>query len=80
MVSQLNTVLGQIKVQTRYDAETRTSGVLAGNSTIRRLADTLRDGLDFDVVTTYIRVGGGAFSRAIRVEADRASTVSRRSS
>jgi signal transduction histidine kinase len=30
---------------------------------LRRLADTLRDGLDFDVVATYLRVGGGAFSR-----------------
>lgn len=28
-----------------------------------RLADTLRDGLDFDVVSTYLRVGGGGFSR-----------------
>lgn len=28
-----------------------------------RLADTLRDGLDFDVVATYLRVGDGAFVR-----------------
>ncbi len=28
-----------------------------------RLARTLRDGLDFDVVATYLRVGDGAFSR-----------------
>ena len=36
---------------------------------LSRLADTLRDGLDFDVVTTYIRVGGGAFSRVSRSDA-----------
>ena len=30
---------------------------------LSRLADTLRDGLDFDVVATYLRVGDGAFSR-----------------
>jgi PAS domain S-box-containing protein len=28
-----------------------------------RLAETLRDGLDFDVVATYLRVGDGAFLR-----------------
>ena len=28
-----------------------------------RLAETLRDGLDFDVVATYLRVGDGAFTR-----------------
>ena len=30
---------------------------------LSRLADTLRDGLDFDVVATYLRVDGGTFSR-----------------
>ena len=35
---------------------------------LSRLADTLRDGLDFDVVATYIRVGGGAFSRVSESE------------
>ena len=30
---------------------------------LSRLADTLQDGLDFDVVATYLRVGGGVFSR-----------------
>jgi len=30
---------------------------------LRRLADTLRDGLDFDVVATYLRVGDGRFVR-----------------
>lgn len=35
---------------------------------LSRLADTLRDGLDFDVVATYIRVGGGAFSRVSKSE------------
>ncbi len=30
---------------------------------LSRLAETLRDGLDFDVVATYLRVGGGSFSR-----------------
>jgi PAS domain S-box-containing protein len=31
---------------------------------LTRLAATLRDGLDFDVVATYLRIGDGAFSRA----------------
>jgi len=30
---------------------------------LSRLADTLRDGLDFDVVATYLRVDGGTFSK-----------------
>ncbi len=30
---------------------------------LSRLTSTLRDGLDFDVVATYLRVGDGAFSR-----------------
>jgi PAS domain S-box-containing protein len=35
---------------------------------LRRLADTLRDGLDFDVVATYLRTGGGVFTRISSTE------------
>jgi len=42
LVSAANTLLTEIKVQTRYDVASRTPGALAGNSTIRRLADQVR--------------------------------------
>jgi len=35
---------------------------------LSRFADTLRDGLDFDVVATYLRVTEGAFSRVTSAE------------
>ena len=45
LVSAANALLADIKVQTRYDAVNRTSGPLAGNSTIRRLADQVREAI-----------------------------------
>lgn len=42
LVGAANTILADIKVQTRFDSTTGTSGVLAGNSAIRRLADQIR--------------------------------------
>jgi flagellar hook-associated protein 2 len=42
LIGAANTLLADIKVQTRFDPATRTSGLLAGNSTIRRLADDVR--------------------------------------
>ncbi len=45
LVGAANTLLAEIKVQTRYDVATRSSGALAGNSTIRRLADQVRQAI-----------------------------------
>jgi flagellar hook-associated protein 2 len=45
LVGAANTILADIKVQTRFDSVTGTSGVLAGNSAIRRLADQVRSAL-----------------------------------
>jgi flagellar hook-associated protein 2 len=42
LISAVNSALAEIKVQTRYDAETGSRGLLVGNSTIRRLTDDLR--------------------------------------
>ncbi len=50
LVSAANDLLAEIKVQTRYDVDTRTSGALAGNGTIRRLADQVRRALGAQVV------------------------------
>ena len=45
LVGAANTLLADIKVQTRYDIPNRTSGPLAANSTIRRLADQVRQAI-----------------------------------
>jgi flagellar hook-associated protein 2 len=45
LVSAANTLLADIRVQTRFDVANRTSGPLAGNSTIRRLADQVRQAI-----------------------------------
>jgi len=45
LVGAANTLLADIKVQTRYDVVNRTSGPLATNSTIRRLADQVRQAI-----------------------------------
>ena len=45
LIGAANTLLADIKVQTRYDAANRTSGPLASNSTIRRLADQVRQAI-----------------------------------
>lgn len=45
LVSAANTLLAEIKVQTRYDATTRVAGVLSGNATVRQLADEVRQAL-----------------------------------
>jgi len=45
LVGAANTLLAEIKVQTRFDIPNRTSGALAGNSTIRRLADQVRQAI-----------------------------------
>jgi flagellar hook-associated protein 2 len=42
LVGAANTLLADIKVQTRYDVANRTAGPLAGNSTFRQLADQVR--------------------------------------
>lgn len=49
MISNANKVLAEIKVQTRYDATSGSSGALSGNSTIRRLADQIRKSLSGEV-------------------------------
>lgn len=45
LVSNANAVLAEIKVQTRYDSVTGSSGALAGNSAVRRMAQQIRDAL-----------------------------------
>lgn len=60
LVSAANTLLAEIKVQTRYDAATRTSGALAGNGAVRQLADQIRQALGAPV-------GGMASSLPSRV-------------
>ncbi len=45
LVTSVNELLADIKVQTRADPASGTSGPLAANSTIRRLADQLRNSL-----------------------------------
>lgn len=45
LVSSVNTVLAEIKVQTRYGVDGAGEGALAGNGTVRRLADQLRSSL-----------------------------------
>ena len=59
LVGAANTLLADIKVQTRYDAANRTSGVLAGNSTIRRLADQVRQAISgpIDAGSTSSSIG-----------------------
>ena len=42
LITSANALLANIKVQTRFDATSRTSGALANNSTIRRIADQVR--------------------------------------
>ncbi|MDJ0767449.1 MAG: flagellar filament capping protein FliD [Ilumatobacter sp.] len=49
LVSAVNASLGEIKVQTRYDVATGSSGALVGNSTVRRLTDELRTALGAQV-------------------------------
>ena len=58
-VGAANALLADIKVQTRYDAANRTSGVLAGNSTIRRLADQVRQAISgpIDAGSTSSSIG-----------------------
>lgn len=51
IVSAANTLLAEIKVQTRYDATTRSSGALAGNAAVRQLADQIRQALGAPVGT-----------------------------
>lgn len=45
LVSNATSLLAEIKVQTRYDASTNTSGPLSGDSAIRRIADQVRQAL-----------------------------------
>ena len=49
LIGAANTIIADIKVQTRFDSTTGTSGVLAGNSAIRRLADQVRSALGAQV-------------------------------
>ncbi|MFN3256000.1 MAG: flagellar filament capping protein FliD [Ilumatobacter sp.] len=49
LVAAANTLLAEIKVQTRYDVANGTSGVLANNSAIRRLTDQVREALGSSV-------------------------------
>jgi len=59
LVGAANTLLADIKVQTRYDVVNRTSGPLATNSTIRRLADQVRQAIagPLDAGTTPSSIG-----------------------
>ncbi|WP_420452518.1 flagellar filament capping protein FliD [Ilumatobacter sp.] len=45
LVEAANKLLAEIKVQTRYDVANKTKGALADNSSIRRLADQIRQAL-----------------------------------
>jgi flagellar hook-associated protein 2 len=45
LVSAANTALAEIKVQTRYGVDGAGNGALAGNGTVRRMADQLRASL-----------------------------------
>lgn len=77
LVVSANALLADIKVQTRYDVANRTSGPLAGNSTIRRLADQVReavggfrDGLTPSSVGIQLtREGNFTFDRAAFIQA-----------
>ena len=59
LVGAANILLAEIKVQTRYDVANRTSGPLAANSTIRRLADQVRQAIagPLDTGTTPSSIG-----------------------
>ena len=71
LVGAANTLLADVKVQTRFDAATRTSGPLAGNSTIRRLADQIRAALGGEVAgLTGTATNGLASSIGIQVTKD----------
>ena len=59
LVGAANTLLADIKVQTRFDAVTRTSGALAGNSAIRRLAEQIRGALGGQVAGLSGASGNG---------------------
>ena len=49
MISSINDLLADIKVQTRTDPTAGTSGALAGNATVRQLADQVGDALGSQV-------------------------------
>jgi flagellar hook-associated protein 2 len=67
LVNAANAVLADIKVQTRFDATTRTSGALANNGTIRRLAEQIRSAMGGEVVGI---TGGLASNVGIQVGKD----------
>lgn len=50
LVSAANSILGNIRVQTRWDVTAGTGGPLVGNSLVRRLADQVRSALGGQVV------------------------------
>jgi flagellar hook-associated protein 2 len=49
LVGAANTLLAEIKVQTRFDATSGSKGTLVGNSAVRRLADEVRTALSAQV-------------------------------
>jgi flagellar hook-associated protein 2 len=59
MISSINDLLADIKVQTRTDPTAGTSGPLAGNATIRQLADQMRDALANQVVGLSLSLPSG---------------------
>ena len=64
LVSAANSLLAEIKVQTRYDATTRVAGVLSGNATVRQLADEIRQALGAPVAG----LPGGGLASTIGIE------------
>lgn len=80
MISAINDLLADIKVQTRTDPTARTSSALAGSSAMRQLAEEVRNALAFPVAGGPIsipamvgiertREGSFTFDRAKFVEA-----------
>ncbi len=71
LVGAANTVLADVKVQTRFDAATRASGPLAGNPTVRRIADQVRSALGGQVMgLTGTTTNGLASSVGIQLTKD----------
>ena len=72
LIGAANTLLAEIKVQTRYDIPNRTSGPLASNSTIRSLADQVRR-----AIAGPLNAGSSPSSIGIEVTRDGSYTFDR---
>ncbi len=70
MIVTVNELLADIKVQTRADPKAGTSGPLAGNATIRRLADQIRD-----AVAGQVTGLSTSLPSSVGIERDRNGTI-----